>query len=302
MGKVIESVMKLLRKVKQIPNLKCECGSEIQKLRETQEGIIRRINRIENILPQITIIDDRNLESDISAKISLLNPVNIDGINLQRFGSLTDGGYVVSEWDSKLKSILISIGIGDNYEFEKQMSNLVSIVYSYDHTIEDLPDNYRNLLNFRRVGLSYKDDNRFTTLESIYTDVSIDIYNHRILKMDIEGNEWDILNKIESIFLAKIDQLIIEFHDLCETEDHQYQVKVIEKILETHVPIYWHCNNHSKSYCGSNLFVTDCLEVTFLNKESIKGKKVVPTFNSLTPNAIFRLEISPIPLVNSVTK
>ena len=48
-----------------------------------------------------------------------LKPVFVDDRDLIRLGSIDDGGYVVPIETVKSSNVLISFGISDNWDFEK---------------------------------------------------------------------------------------------------------------------------------------------------------------------------------------
>ena len=50
-----------------------------------------------------------------------LKPIFIDNSELIRLGSIDDGGYVVPVETVMTSNILISMGISDNWDFEKDM-------------------------------------------------------------------------------------------------------------------------------------------------------------------------------------
>ena len=51
-----------------------------------------------------------------------LKPYFIKKDELTRLGSIDDGGYVLPIKDIKLSDVLISLGISDNWDFEKDFS------------------------------------------------------------------------------------------------------------------------------------------------------------------------------------
>lgn len=58
--------------------------------------------------------------------------------DLKRFGSKSDGGYILSNKIIKKADFLLSFGLGDNFQFESDLkkANSKCKIYVYDHTID----------------------------------------------------------------------------------------------------------------------------------------------------------------------
>ena len=68
---------------------------------------------------------------------SFLKPISSKNSDLVRIGSKYDGGYVVNKTVLKKTEILISYGISDNFDFEKNFQKLSNCyVDSYDYSID----------------------------------------------------------------------------------------------------------------------------------------------------------------------
>ena len=66
-----------------------------------------------------------------------LKPVFVDDRDLVRLGSIDDGGYVVPIETVKSSNVLISVGISDNWDFEKDFLRKSSAyVYASDNSID----------------------------------------------------------------------------------------------------------------------------------------------------------------------
>lgn len=89
------------------------------------------------------------------------------------------------------------------------------------------------------------------TLQDIYNEIGTDI---DLLKLDIEGAEYEILESLEPI----PKQITVEFHEHCHTELHR---KYIDKVLE-HLCKHYHMNLYIREW-PRYLFM-DCL---FIRKD-----------------------------------
>ncbi len=75
------------------------------------------------------------------------------------------------------------------------------------------------------------------TLQDIYNEIGTDI---DLLKLDIEGSEYEILENIEPI----PKQITVEFHEHVHNEFHK---KYIDKVM-IHLCKYYHCNLHIREW------------------------------------------------------
>ena len=89
-----------------------------------------------------------------------------------------------------------------------------------------------------------------------------------ILKIDIEGDEYNILKQILNN-LKKINTLLIEFHDI------QKNMNLIKEFIEKSSDlklIHIHGNNHS---CVDKNIDPNIIELTFTNIEKIKFEQKI---------------------------
>ena len=103
-----------------------------------------------------------------------------------------------------------------------------------------------------------------------------------IAKIDIEGDEWDVLNNASIETLSMFSQLICEFHSfeqMVDDEFFQRAVQVFLKLGEVFEPIHVHGNNYSPLLIVGNKLFPDVLEVTFANRSIYafdKNKEIFP--------------------------
>ena len=63
-------------------------------------------------------------------------PIFIENNELVRLGSAHDGGYVTPKQTILSSELLVSLGISDNWDFEKDFVKISKeSVYAYDHSI-----------------------------------------------------------------------------------------------------------------------------------------------------------------------
>ena len=70
---------------------------------------------------------------------NFLKPYQINNSNLIRIGPNKDGGYVIDKRIIKKTYNLITCGLNDDWEFEKEFlkKNIECHLYAYDHTINN---------------------------------------------------------------------------------------------------------------------------------------------------------------------
>tara|TARA_B100000941_G_C28507656_1_gene558427 strand:+ start:4547 stop:5320 length:774 start_codon:yes stop_codon:yes gene_type:complete len=196
---------------------------------------------------------------------------------LVRLGEKYDGGYLVDLNSIHKSEFLISGGIFYDFKFEQDYLNLSDNkqIYCYDHMINPyiylikwililfkrliffeklnrLKKSIRNILkpikflrfikekrvNYYKIGIGNEGKN-FYSLKKIVSKIS----NNKVffLKIDIEGDEYGILNQILE-YSENLSGLVIEFHNV-EKNIHLIEDFIKSFKLEL---IYIHVNNVSK--------------------------------------------------------
>ena len=185
---------------------------------------------------------------------------------LVRLGSINDGGYVVVD-DISRQDVLISLGIGNNSDFEYQISSKIQRIIAFDHTINEMPVTADNI-QFNKLGVKAKSAGRFTTLSSVIE--SIPVQNDLLLKIDIEGWEWEVLNSISDAEISRFRQIIGEFHDFHDAAKTETINQVLSKIVRYFDVINTHANNWGQYDIIKRLAIPDVIEITFMRKDRSK--------------------------------
>ena len=241
----------------------------------------------------------------LNKKYNFLKPVKHS--NLIRVGNQGDGGYVVDKKILKESNVLISFGVGDDWSFEKKCLNLNKKIkiFIYDNSIDfkvffnkftkylrrfitfrsnlqsvietiKILKNYlqfREFINNNEVKFSpNKISNKVKNKEDIIFDDTIKNSNTNdkiILKCDIEGDEYKIINQISNNSNA-IEMIVIEFHWV----ERNFNIfkNSIKKLKKNYEIIHFHANNNSP-FLPKKL--PAFVEITLLKKNKIKIKKYV---------------------------
>lgn len=216
-------------------------------------------------------------------------PFNYD--NLVRRGSTNDGGYLLPSDISA--QFLISLGLGDDWKFELDLikNKQVNKFIVFDHSVT-LLNLFKILINRKRkikafiyravVLIRYCRDFTFLrnshvkkkitkhgsienfgeiSLDEIFKEFIVDPKSTIILKIDIEGSEFDIIGQIIELS-SQILVLIIEFHDILKQKnkfkDSLELLKSKFSLIHTHVNNYGEIDEFS---------IPNVCEFTFINHD-----------------------------------
>jgi len=179
------------------------------------------------------------------AILAELQPVALKNCTLKRFGSANDGGYLMCENLIEPVDAAYSYGVGTNDDWGCDVSRRYHIpVHEYDcfdparPTCEGGTFVFHNECVGDRTG--YRKARFFDTLEKQISKNG-DSSRHLIIKMDIEGAEWESLLAAPDELLASIPQLAMEMHGY----DDPKIVEVLRKLKRNFYLVNLHFNNWS---------------------------------------------------------
>ncbi len=220
--------------------------------------------------------EDILLSDDALRIVNFLKVAELTDSEVANFGSDQDGGYMLIN-DIVPKSILISGGIETNNDFEYQLGNLGCKVIQIDNSVNEAPLKHENLEFLRKKIVAVSQNQNEIDLDSLVNEHFDDFNNkrnRRILKLDIEGSEWEALLSLKSIHL--FDQIVLELHYFHRCLDKKFREMVIEvlgKIHTSHQSIHISGNN----CCGFTILggvpIPNVIEVTFASRERYSFKK-----------------------------
>jgi hypothetical protein len=187
--------------------------------------------------------------------------------NMKRYGRNEDGGYVIH--NDPLGAIhLLGYGVDKDVSFENELTEAWGIkAHIFDHTIAEVPETGPNV-TYIKEGIGAEDAPPLFSLENHVKRFVPDGSNF-ILKMDVEGAEWDVLRSAD---LSRVSQLIVEFHELQEGHSD-----VINKLNETFYLVHIHgnnCHNQPWIYIDRVHVMPRYLECTYVRKDLVTA---VPT-------------------------
>jgi hypothetical protein len=183
-----------------------------------------------------------------------------------RLGPSGDGGYIVPEELILNSTNLVTFGVGGDINFEKQYAekyNKNVVCYDQEPDLKVFPEfeslKINDLFNINNKIKYYKTHITSNNINNINFD------KNTILKMDIEGCEWDVLRSFN--FTENISVLIIEFHinneyfrtgNLFSINDVILKLNKFMKLIHVH-------GNNNEGYIN-NTKLPNVLECTYINK------------------------------------
>ena len=181
-----------------------------------------------------------------------------------RFGKDNDGGYIILSTGLEDTDVLYGYGSPEHemtfdIEFYKKTGKTVRImkpgkqppegITSFDYA---LTDSFTFLDHVKKIG---------------DTDKKI------LIRMDTEGEEWNFLKNFTEEQANLVNQIVIEFHDLCNLKKLESRLAIMENFRKWFVPVHVHGNTWAPGVCfmkDQRFFPT--LEMTFLNKRLCEFK------------------------------
>ena len=227
-----------------------------------------------------------------------LKPFHISKSNLIRIGPKTDGGYIVDKRIFNKIDTLITCGLNDDWEFEKSFlkKSKNSKIFAYDHTVtkefwlsrfkKDIVsllllkklkiDKILDVFKYIDYRLFFRDNKKHFEKKIVFKEKSneettipriINNHNKVVLKVDIEGDEYKILNDIKKNS-KRIFFLLIEFHDV-----HKNLTKIRNFITKSDLKII---HIHANNYGGIDKNgIPKVIELSMLNSKKIKINKIL---------------------------
>jgi len=195
-----------------------------------------------------------------------LQPILLKNCAIKRFGEANDGGYLLCA------NLLKDVGSGYSYGISGydgwgcDVSRTLHVpVHQYDcfNLQEPACKGGRTTFHGECVAGERSTDGAgrvFETPEHQFARNG-DATRHLVIKIDVEGAEWDTFLKTSDPVLERIDQLAVEFHGV----DKPRYLDAVKKLKRFFYVANLHFNNYSCS-TGLSPFPAWAYEVLFVNK------------------------------------
>jgi hypothetical protein len=198
-----------------------------------------------------------------------IQPVEIEDCGMQRFGVDSDGGYLLCGNLLDGVEVAYSYGISGRDSWGCDVSTAHELmVHQYDCFNTNRPVCSGGRFSFHAECIGDRtetiESRAFDTLAHQVADNG-DKDKHLVVKLDVEGAEWDSLLSTPASVFHTVDQLVVEFH---RVDDPRY-LAVIRQLKNHFHLANLHFNNAA---CREDLgpFTAWAFEVLFVNKQIAK--------------------------------
>lgn len=208
--------------------------------------------------------------------VDLVRPCAVEGIGLVRIGGPNDGGYVMLDTlRPPAVTAAYSLGAGHDVSWDNAVAALGIDVFLHDHTV-DRPAALHPRCRFRRTGVTgLRVAADLRTLAELIATHGHEGRRDLVLKMDVEGAEWDVLDQVATSTLEQFHQIVVEWHGLSRTVDPGRRgplVAALQKISRSHQSIHVHGNGDQPPMWIGDLVVPDVLEVTYVRRQDVADR------------------------------
>ena len=260
-----------IKKLEKLENLEKSLENQIKKLDYKNDLINKQFEAFYIYLYSM---------NNKSSMYQIIKPKEILGKKKVRIGKESDGGYVLLNDLEKIK-FAYSFGISNEISFDKYLADLNIDIFMYDHTIEKLPFTNKKF-HWKKIGLTEKKVKfgNMNTFEELIKENGHINEKNMILKMDIEGAEWNIFNELKEELILQFKYILVEFH--FKEKYKSIYLDVFKKINKTHQIFHLHCNNLGTLIYYDGYIICSAIEVSFIIKEKetlIKSSDLFPVKN-----------------------
>jgi hypothetical protein len=199
------------------------------------------------------------------ALFEMLQPVALSNCRLERFGEAHDGGYLMCGNLLDQVQAGYSYGISGYDQWGCDISTRRKVtVHQYDCFDTTVPACPAGNTTFHAecVGDAAKieEGRPFDAIKNQFAKNG-DGSKRIVMKIDVEGAEWNSLLSVPDETLAQIDQMAVEFHGL----EGQKSLAVVQRLKKFFEVAHLHYNNASCTV-GMEPFPSWAYEVLFVSK------------------------------------
>lgn len=214
-------------------------------------------------------MNSRAASEIVQQALRLLAPRELVGVAKRRIGGADDGGYVLADLLTPDQPVL-SLGVGPDISFDLQLAEEGHAIVLFDHTVDALPVQHPGF-TWHRLGVTGTPNSNpnLRTLAELITRLPHTVADP-ILKMDVEGAEWDTLANTDVATLRQFAQITLELHDLLRLEEPAFNTTAqrgLRSLTAAFEVIHVHANNCG--HCGyvGGFPCPDTLEITLIRRD-----------------------------------
>ena len=229
---------------------------------------VGRGSRDGTLPPTVTIETRLITQDDVLDFIALVRPLAMLRNSKVRVGNDYDGGYVLPAAALHCDAVL-SIGVGPDVSFDMAFAARGARIAQFDHTVNRPPASHDNF-SFYKNGWGAETGGELLSFPDIMKAFARLNPIRALLKFDIEGSEYQVLDRIDPEALLPFDVIVCEFHDfgkLGEPGFYDTARRCIEKLTAFHAPIHLHGNNYAGLSLVTGIAVPNVMEFSFLRRD-----------------------------------
>ncbi len=207
-------------------------------------------------------------QRDILDLIAVMRPMAMARTPKVRVGNDYDGGYVLPAIALQCDAVL-SIGVGPDVSFDLDLAVRGARVAQFDHTVDRPPTPHANF-SFHKRGWGTKTEGDFLSFGDILDDFSRLSPRRALLKFDIEGAEYDVINAMDVGQLQTFEVIVCEFHDFqrLSEPDFYHRARIcLEKLNTLHTAVHLHANNYGGMSLVAGIAMPNVVELSFLRRD-----------------------------------
>lgn len=201
--------------------------------------------------------------------LALLAPSDLPGERKIRIGGPGDGGYVLVDRLRPAQTVM-SFGIGPSVTFDLDLAERGHAVLLFDHTIPALPAHHPRFTWFPEGVAGVADRARSLATLADHMARLPPGGEAPLLKMDVEGAEWEVLAETPLALLTRFEQIVIELHGLERLGEPMFRGlahKVLAALSSAFTLCHVHANNFGAIRMVADFPVPETLEVTYLRRD-----------------------------------
>lgn len=202
--------------------------------------------------------------------VGRMRPHRLSGAEKIRVGRFHDGGYVMIDRFEGVEAAY-SLGINDDVSWDIDIARLNIPIYQYDHTIPGLPEHHP-MFNWEPLEISGAPSGEGTaSLAGLIEKNGHKDARNMLLKCDIEGSEWLLLQQTPNAVLRQFSQIVIEIHTmehLLRPSDGDNVRRAIMNLTASHHVVHVHANNFAPLLVMGGIPVPNVLELTLMRKDA----------------------------------
>ncbi|HEX4139180.1 MAG TPA: FkbM family methyltransferase [Candidatus Methylacidiphilales bacterium] len=224
------------------------------------------------------VLLDHAYREPLAQLLSLMAPQHAVSAAKRRYGSRHDGGYILLDDFASITGAF-SLGISSNVKWDLAMAEKGLPVWQYDYTVDGPPDAHPNF-EFHKVRIGQEEED-VTPTRSLSRLISERPPGDLILKMDIEGAEWESFAGMAPDQLKAFRQIVLEFHDFSRVTDPAWRelaMTALQHLNRHHAVCHVHGNNFAPLVRAGDIAVPASLEVSYARRDAYELVPATETF------------------------